>query len=188
MSKISNIEFLNVPKTGKLMYRCGATTMVYLTEHDHEIIDYVHDYIKTRYSDAFGRLEASYVGLSMNPGYKKFRQVVRFCKCNFSNFDETQFDIDETGNFNLEVICCPRRGGDCSDEGVICNPKLTLDISDSEMEVFRLLKSGLNYEQMAELLKRSPYTIKHHAEALRKKIGVQTNDQLISFWFTNRLH
>jgi DNA-binding HTH domain-containing proteins len=187
MRQIRNVEFLTDFETGVLMFRHNHDSISDLTINDTDIIEYSDQYISSRYNEAHARLKVIHIQSEFNPLFQKYRMVVRFCKCNFSKFDNSKFDIDENGIFNLEIIDCHLRGGDCPDEGIICKPKLTLDISIKEMLVFRAIKDGLDYEQTALLLGKSPLTIKRQVESLRKKTGVQSNNQLIAFWYTQGL-
>lgn len=181
-----SVEFFRFP-SGEGMYRQDGVVKSF-SQNDTALINYSFQYIGMHYSDAMTRLNNMYATSQKNISFFRFRIVDRFARCNFSSLDTSKLDIDEDGHFNLEFISCPLRGGECPDEGVICQPRLTLNIRRSEMMVFAQLKNGLSYDEIGVILNISPITVKHHCEALRRTLGIPTNEKLIAFWHKNNMH
>jgi DNA-binding CsgD family transcriptional regulator len=179
------IEFFSLA-AGERMYRHNDDVHLF-DETKTDIVDYSYQYIGMRYAAAMARLTELFSSAQPNFSFFRFKVVDRFVRCNFSSSD-TKLDIDEDGIFNLEYVSCPLRGGVCPDEGIICLPKLTMNIRKSEMLVFSQLKNGLSYDEIGANLHISPITVKHHCEALRKTIGVSTNERLIAFWHKNNMN
>ena len=180
-----NVEFFSFPD-GERMFRRNDVVKSF-SQAETEIIDYEYQYIGVRYAEAMARLTELHAASQKNISFFRYKIVDRFNRCNFASLDTTKMDIDEDGVFHLEYVSCPLRGGVCADEGVICQPRLTLNIRKSEMLVFCQLKNGLSYEEIAAVLHISPFTVKNHCEALRRNIGVSTNEKLIAFWHKNNM-
>ena len=108
------------------------------TESERELINNVLSLIRDRYVDAYNKLLEIYSKSDRNKLYYEFRIVHRFIRCNFGEYDQFNYDIDASGNYEFEEVKCPLRG-ECLYEGVVCKPKLTTELTDREMMVFRLL-------------------------------------------------
>lgn len=181
-----NIEFFRFPD-GEVMFRAENNFVKSFSMAETEIIEYQYQYIGLKYAGAMVRLIELFSASQKNIAFFRFKVVDRFNRCNFSCLNTSKMDIDEDGIFHLEFVKCPLRGGSCPDEGIICQPRLTLNIRKSEMLVYAQLKNGLSYDEISQVLSISPVTVKHHCEALRRQIGVSTNEKLIAFWHKNNL-
>ncbi|MBI9052501.1 MAG: response regulator transcription factor [Bacteroidales bacterium] len=140
-----------------------------------DFIEYAFQYIKENYPKAFKRLLSNY-------GHKKdnkFLMVRRFLKCNFTKNDHIP-DIDSNGEFHLECVHCPLKG-ECSDDGIICNPELNTKLSDREMEVAKLYATGINKFDISEQLFISEHTVSNHVRKIFLKLEINSQAQLVVY-------
>lgn len=157
-----------------------------VTEADTELIGMMLTKIMQLYPEAYKALSNEYKKSAMNVPYYQYLMVRRFCKCNFGNLDNTRSDIDLNGNFHFECVSCPLRG-ECVNDGVICNPKLSTKISDAEMRVMKLLYEGKTPAEAASLLYMSPETIKSHYKSVYKKLNLNGLTDFVRYANNNNL-
>lgn len=151
-----------------------------VTETDTELIGNMLEKIMKLYPEAYKALSNEYKKSSMNVPYYQYLMVRRFCKCNFGNLDNTKSDIDLNGNFNFECVSCPLKG-ECVNDGIICNPKLSTKITDSEMRVMKCLYDGKSPIETASLLYMSPETVKSHYKSVYKKLGLSSISDFVRY-------
>lgn len=72
-------------------------------------------------------------------------------------------------------------------EGVICKPKLTTELTDREMMVYRLIVDNMQTEEIAQELAISIPTVNRHRENIKVKIGVKSVSQMINYWHNNNM-
>lgn len=63
------------------------------------------------------------------------------------------------------------------------NVEQTVEISDKEGEVLRLLQQGLTIKQIASELERSPHTVHDHVKSLHRKVGACNRGELLAKTF-----
>lgn len=149
---------------------------------DKEIINGIYNIIKDNYTEAYNALYTLYA----NNADKKYLIVLRFLKCNFSKNDNLP-DITEDGNINVEHVTCPLRGGFCKMEGIICNPKINMNLSRREKQVALLYAQGNSFEEIAEILFISKHTAKNHKQMAFKKLKIHTQSELVNWAYKNKL-
>ncbi len=144
------------------------------TEKDTELIKQMYAEIETMYPEAFKRLQELYNSSA------DFRYLVvrRFVKCNFGLADEKQ-DIDHNGNWNLEKVKCPIRGGFCCDEEVICLPRFNAGLTSKETEILSLI--NLPAKEIANKLFISNSTAENHIANIKRKLELGTNTALTEY-------
>lgn len=179
-----NVEFYNLPD-GNVMYHIEEQPLRKLSEADRDLIAWMMDAISERYTKAFDRLCEIYTVRSRNRIFYEYSIVKRFIRCNFGELDEYCFDIDRRGNFCFEEVRCPLRG-ECLDEGIICKPEPTTNLTQREMEIFRLIVEGYEAMEIAQELSLSVPTINNHRENIKRKIGVRTVSQMVTYWNHNK--
>lgn len=179
-----NVEFYNVPN-GDVMYHIENQPLRKLKESDRDLIGWMMEAISERYPKAFDRLCELYTVRSRNRLFYEFSIVKRFARCNFGELDEYCFDIDRRGNFCFEEVRCPLRG-ECLDEGIICKPEPNTNLTQREMDIFRLIVDGFDGYEIAQELSLSLPTVNNHRENIKRKIGVRTVAQMVAFWNNNK--
>lgn len=127
-----------------------------------------------------------YSSSTMNRWHYEFRVVHRFIRCNFGEYDQYNLDINKDGQFVFEEVKCPLRG-ECEHEGVICRPELDTALTAREMNVFRLIASNCQTDDIAAELHISPYTVNRHRENIKAKIKVHNVSEMISYWHQNQM-
>ena len=96
----------------------------------------------------------------------------RFIRCNFGADDRLSSDIiDDCLNF--EEVKCPLRGKFCKDEGLICKPKGSVELSQVERNVAKLYVEGYTFKEIAAILKKNPSTVKTQLWNIKNKLGVK---------------
>ncbi|WP_278706954.1 response regulator transcription factor [Bacteroides congonensis] len=185
IERISNIEFYNTPEGDVMMKELGFPAVV-LSENNRPTIEYMLSIIRDRYPKAHARLMKLYSASTMNRWHYEFRVVHRFIRCNFGEYDQYNLDINKDGQFVFEEVKCPLRG-ECEHEGVICRPELDTALSDREMEVFRLIVSNYQTDEIAADLHISPYTVNRHRENIKAKIKVRNVGEMITYWHQNQM-
>ena len=79
---------------------------------------------------------------------------------------------DNLGNAMLRKLVTQRKAGAANSiEG----------LSDRELQVLRMLGSGLNTRQVAHALHLSAKTVESHRQRLKRKLGLQTGAQLLRY-------
>ncbi len=182
---ITNIEFYNTPEGDVMMKEFGQSAMV-LKDTNHPTIEHMLAVIRDRYPKAHARLMQLYSSSTMNRWHYEFRVVHRFIRCNFGEYDQYNFDINKDGQFVFEEVKCPLRG-ECEHEGVICRPELDTTLTAREMDVFRLIASNCQTDDIAAELHISPYTVNRHRENIKAKIKVRNVSEMISYWHQNQM-
>lgn len=172
---LKRAEFYNAPD-GQVCMKPADGGVIVLDENQKEIIQEMLLEIQEFWPDAFKRISELYSASSMNRAYFEFRMVRRFCRCNFGLYDTQNWDIDEFGKWHFEQVSCPLRG-ECSDEGVICNPKMQTKLSAREMEIARLL-AYMSPEEIANELKLSIRTVYNHIQAIKIRLNLKTTAQI----------
>lgn len=180
-----NTEFYNTPE-GDVMIKINDQPVKMLSENETEVISALLCVIQDRYPSSFKRLSEIYTKSEKNKTLYEFKIVRRFIKCNFGEYDQYKSDIDHKGIFNFEEVRCPLRG-DCRDECVICKPTLNNNISEREMEVFRLLYDNYEIQDIADELFISPATVIRHRENIKAKIKVNSTAKMIKYFSDNNL-
>lgn len=151
-----------------------------------EVCQKMVDLIGEFYPDAYKALSKHYEKSSANVGYYLYLIVRRFCKCNFGKLDTTRSDIDDTGRFHFEKVECPLRG-ECSMQGIVCQPRFNSKISKSEMEVMRLYYEGFETEDIAKKLFLSPETVKTHRKNVYLKLGIHEKAEFVKYAEKNEI-
>lgn len=157
-----NLEFFTATNGRDMVANIDGNYTV-LTESNYELIDLVYDIIESDYTEAFKALQKTY---NKSKDFK-FLIVRRFLKCNFAIHDN-RTDVCPDKSFTLEFVGCPLRG-ECSLEGIVCQPKLNTELSAREIEIVVLIAQGLTNEQISRKIFRSPFTIKNHRSNIRRK-------------------
>lgn len=180
-----NVEFYNARKGDVIFYIEDQPQQVLKQEH-RSLILWMLDIIKDKYPGAYKRGSELYANRARNIPFYEFTIVKRFIRCNFGEQDELSYDIDEKGNFCFEDVRCPLRGGFCDDEGIICKPRLSTQLTQREMQVFRLIVSGFDAAEVAGELCISTLTVNRHRENIKAKIKVRTVGQMVDYWNKNK--
>ena len=185
MSQITNIEFYNTPEGDVMMKEFGQPAVV-LKDSDRPTIEYMLSVIRDRYPKAHARLMQLYSASTMNRWHYEFRVVHRFIRCNFGEYDQYTYDIDASGNFIFEEVKCPLRG-ECHLEGIVCKPEIDTNLTDREMEVYRLIVANIRTEDIAIRLSLSKFTIIRHRENIKARLGLHDIPEMITYWHVNHL-
>lgn len=185
MDKFCNIEFYNTPEGDVMVKEVGQAATI-LKEQDRDIISYMLCVINDRYPKAYKVLMELYSKSSMNRTYYEFRVVHRFVRCNFGEYDQYTYDIDASGNFIFEEVKCPLRG-ECHLEGIVCKPEIDTNLTDREMEVYRLIVANIRTEDIAIRLSLSKFTIIRHRENIKARLGLHDIPEMIIYWHVNHL-
>ena len=152
-------------------------------ETNSDVVAYILNNVRARYSEAYKALEKCYAKSAINPLYFQFLMARRFCKCNFACLDPTSFDVEDVkfdGMFNFEKVACPMRG-ECPHEGIICMPQLDNKLSNAETRVMKLLYEGKNKDEIADILFISPGTVKNHIKSSYLKLGIHSEAEFIRY-------
>ena len=149
------------------------------------MVDEIVGAIKDMYPDAYKALMDEYSKSIINPQYCHYLCAKRFCKCNFGLLDNTLIDFGGR-DMRLEKVSCPLRG-ECKNEGVICNPKLSRDLSDAEMRVMEHIYHGKSVNEISTLLYISPNTVKNHIKSVYAKLGIHKVADFVNYANKNNL-
>lgn len=166
------IDPINVRQT--VVHDINNSTFRNLKPDDVFIINKIYDQIKDCYPVAFERLSKLYP--------TKFEVVNRFLRCNFSVSDNRP-DIDDDFNFEFECVLCPLKGGMCPDEGIICSPDITSELSKREIEIATYLADGMNKNALADLLYISVFTVENHRRNIYAKLNIHSASELTKIAF-----
>lgn len=150
------------------------------------VVQKMVDLIREFYPDAYKSLSKHYEKSSSNVGYYLYLIVRRFCKCNFGKLDTTRDDIDRSGRFNFEKVECPLRG-ECSMQGIVCQPRFNSKISKAEMDVMKLYYDGLDIEEIAQSLFISPETVKTHRKNVYLRLGIHDKAEFVKYADKNEI-
>lgn len=167
------VEFFISPCGSKITFLKDGTYHEF-NENQTELIEALDEQIQSRYPEAYKRLLETY---NSRPNYK-FLSVLRFIKCNWGKSDE-QLDIEFSGKWNLEKVNCPLRNGFCPNENVICNPKAEKVLSDREREVASMAMNP--DKEIADTLFLSVHTVENHIMNIKRKLGLTTKGQIVSY-------
>ena len=185
MEGISKVEFYTTPD-GAVMIKENQKPVRELKANDRAVIESILMVLRERYPEAFEKLSQTYTMNERNRIFFEYNIVHRFIRCNFGEYDSSNYDIDDAGMFRFEEVKCPLRG-ECQHEGVICRPKLNTVLSQRETEVFKLIAEGYQASEIAELLYISVCTVNRHRENIKAKIGVKSVAQMIAYWSHHNL-
>ena len=185
MCKLTNIEFYNTPD-GEVMVKKIGEAAVTFKETDREFISEMLSIINDRYPKAYKKLMELHSVSSMNRTHYEYEVVHHFIRCNFGEYDQFNHDINAFGQFIFEEVKCPLRGH-CKYEGVICKPELDTQLTEREMEVFRLLATHMSIDDIAEELSISKFTIIRHKENIKSRLNCKKVSELIAYWHDNNL-
>lgn len=177
------IEFYKHPD-GRLMYAQAGGDQQELSSSSRKIITGIIKKIKEEYPTTYERLEQIYTGAKLNKSFFEYQIVYHFVSCNFSEFDMLSHDIDVNGNFQLEEVRCPLRGGICPDEGVICKPTPGI-LTPREIQVLGLMSQGYTAVIIADVLKIAKTTVDNHRKHILTKLGYNSSMMAISYYKTH---
>ena len=182
---LTNIEFYNTPE-GDVMVKGVNEAAHSLKENDRDIIDYMLTVIRDRYPKAHAALMELYSKRTMNKTYFEYSVVHRFIRCNFGEYDQFSHDIDANCYCVFEEVKCPLRG-ECPLEGVVCKPELDTQLSDREIEVFRLIARNMRSGEIAAELSLSKFTVDRHRENIKARLRLRDIPEMITYWHVNHL-
>lgn len=176
-------EFFTNPE-GQILVSVRGQAPKVLTECDRGFITDMLRIIENRYPKAYKRLSEIYHSSRINRCHYEYKMVRRFLACNFGEYDQCSFDVDEDGALRFEEVRCPLRG-ECKHEGVICKPKFHTCLTYSEIEVLRMMAEDLTSENIGRVLCVSTHTVKKHRHNMMKKTGLSTGTGLVGFFYKN---
>lgn len=175
---ITKTEIYSTPD-GQICVKPADDAMFILTEGNRDIIQEMLTTIQDFWPDAFKELSKIYSSSSLNRVYFEYRMISRFCRCNFGAYDTLNWDIDEQGIWHFEQVSCPLRG-ECTHEGIICNPRMKRVLSEREMEVAKML-SNMSPEEVANELNLSIRTVYNHIQSIKIRLKLKTIAQITSW-------
>ena len=152
-----------------------------LTPQDRDAIEFMMENIGKFFPDALADLRTWASASEPNRHYFEYRIVDRFIRCNFGEADFLRPDIDDLGMFHMEEVKCPLRGI-CEHEGVICKPKVRLDLPLEEQRVAELYASGYLPNEIASELGKSPSTIKKQILSAYRRLNLPHPRSLIKLF------
>ncbi len=165
------VEFYNTPE-GRVMIVPANGPTYELCPENSSFIDSFYDIIQEWYPEASAALAEYYKKSAPNVRYYQYLIVHRFIRCNFGTYDNLR-DIDEWGRWKFEFVHCPMRG-ECKLENVCCNPKVSTTLTDIQLRVMGLFYQGRSADEVAEIVFRSPHTVKNIKDRVFAKIGVHS--------------
>ncbi|TAJ13027.1 DNA-binding response regulator [Marinilabiliaceae bacterium JC017] len=174
-----SIEFYTDPFGEDIIISEGGAHRTF-SERETELIREMYAEIEIRYPEAFERLQNEY-NQSTNFQYLV---VKRFVKCNFGLAD-SQPDIDHDGNWHIEKVNCPLRGGFCKDEEIVCLPKENLGLTGRETEIMKMI--NLPAKEIANRLYISNSTVENHIASIKRKLALGTNTDLTKYALKHNL-
>lgn len=157
-----------------------------LEEGMTDVIQKMIDMIREFYPEAYKALAKHYEKSSANVPYYLYLIVRRFCKCNFGKLDTTKTDIDRQGRFHFEKVDCPLRG-ECFMQGTVCMPRFNSKLSKTELEVMKLYYDGMEIEEIARRLFKSPETIKSHRKNVYLRLGIHDKAEFVKYADKNEI-
>jgi len=159
-----------------------------LSENSREIIDLMYDTLKRDFKESFAALRSIYGISETNLPYYKYVMVKRFIKCNFSRVDTTYIDLESLGDvnvINLEKVDCPLRG-ECPYEGLICQPRISSNLTERELTVATYLYDGKRKDEIAKLMFLSVDTINNHIRRIYRKLNVHSEVEFAKYFGSMR--
>ncbi len=163
----------------QVCYRVDGNERVF-TQQDREIVEFVLDFIRKFFPDALMALSEVCSDSAANKRFFDFRRADRFIRCNFSEHDKLNFDI-HNGLMHFEDVRCPLRGI-CKHEGVICKPKLRIQVPTEEGKVAVLYSRGLTADEIARALNKTVKTVKNQLGNVRKRLCLNRTKDLIKIF------
>lgn len=164
---------------GSIRYRIDGVERV-LTQKERDIIEFMLDYLDNFFPDTLKALDDECSSSKANKRYFDFRRVDLFLRCNFSENDTLNFDINH-GIIHFEDVKCPRRGI-CKHEGVICKPHFRVPVSKEEGKVAVMYSKGLSTDEIARILSKSVKTVKNQLDSARKRLRLDRTRDLIKIF------
>lgn len=162
----SEVEFFIDPE-GRPGMRTGDRIQL-VEPDDIDIILPFNRLIEDNFTKAYMRVQTIYASCED----RQFRMFRRMIRCNCPIFDMVP-DHMKDGSFNWEKFYCPLRG-ECQDENVICNPQPNTNFTKKELEIIRMIASGMTENQIADELCLSVLTIKSHRQNIQRKSSINT--------------
>lgn len=179
---IVNIEFYNTPN-GDVACKPIDGAMFILKPANRELVqDMLHN-INELWPTAFKSLSEMYSKSSMNKEYYEYLMVHRFIRCNFGSYDTQHLDIDASGKWTFEQVTCPLRG-ECKFEGIICNPVLSTNLSDREMQITKML-CEMTPEEISTNECISLHTVYNHINSIKARLKVRNIGQIVA-WYKSK--
>lgn len=166
---MEGVEF-RVSPDGQVYYKLGGKQERRLTKFSEGVCRELLDMVQERFPASYARLATLYPR-------SRFDRVQRFVRCNFGEHDLLSQDI-AGGWLNFEEVRCPLRGM-CVDEGIICKPRGLFGLTDEEHRVAELYKNGYTMGEIADLLDKSPSTVKVQLCSIKDKLGVRNCREII---------
>lgn len=173
------VEF-RVSPDGIVYYRQGRAEERRLTRFCKDVCAEVLAIIHDRFPGAWSRLLLRYQpksGSAADRDKASFAVVERFVRCNFGEHDLLTPDIDRD-IVHFEEVRCPLRGI-CPDENIICKPQSLFRLTPAEKEVARLYLQGETFNTIAQMLGKSPSTVKQQLWRLKNKLGARNCREII---------
>jgi DNA-binding CsgD family transcriptional regulator len=169
----SNIEYF-IDSFGNPCTRVGEIMKV-ISPEDTEIINEFLREKEDDFPEMYARLLQIYFG-KRNYKFLMFRRAIR---CNWPLMDKVPDRTDE-GNYNCESFYCPLRG-ECPDENVICNPKLSTEFTKRELEIIKLIAENKSDAEIADDLYISVFTVKSHRQSIQKKADCKNKQGIAEY-------
>lgn len=166
---MESIEF-RVSPDGQVFYSLSGGPERRLTKFSEGIITDLLPMIRNRFPSAYARLVTLYPK-------SRFDQAQRFIRCNFGEHDLLTQDV-ENDMLNFEEVHCRLRGM-CADEGIICKPKSILYLAPEEQKVANLYKNGYTMGEIADILGKSPSTVRVQLCNIKSKLKVRNCREII---------
>ncbi len=180
MKNLFSIEFYNTPEGDVMIKEQNAPARLF-TQEDRDLIASCLYTMRVNFPEAHNRLMEMYSRYERNRINYEFKVVHRFIRCNFGEYDQYNYDINQNGVLRFEEVRCPLRG-ECLHEGIICRPKLNTRLTEREIEVLRLIANGTQTEEVANELSISPLTVNRHRENIKIKTGCRSVPELVRWW------
>lgn len=179
-------EFYSDPSTGEGMYKIvGEQTVKEFTKNDTSIIAELLERSETFYPEQADALKKEYAKSSTNKPYYDFLRARRIINCCFGENDR-QPDIDEFGNYNFEMVRCPRIA-ECKYFKIICQPKFNSSLSERELEVMKLYFNHYKTEAIAEKLFLSIHTVNNHRRNSLQKMKLHSLEEFQDYAHKNNI-
>jgi DNA-binding CsgD family transcriptional regulator len=183
--ELLNIEFYQEP-SGEVIVRRERGDRFILNQSQRDFIVPMKVLLQSDYAAAYKGCEDMNSKSRINKTFFDFLNVRQFLKCNFNQYDNV-FDIDASGNFHFEYINCPLRGT-CKYENIICNPKFTNRLTDSDITIIRMIvNQKMTADQIALALCRSINTINTRRKIILKKTGCKNIAQLVAYCYEHKI-
>lgn len=176
MKTDSPVEFFNDP-FGRVHVCQDGEVDAFTLSRFVALTDEMHDEIEDSYPKCNARLNEVFRELEVNKPKQRFRKVERFIRCNFGAFDHNP-DVTAEGKFHLERVACPMRGC-CPDEGVICLPKYSTELTAAELRVLKLYFARIEIPEIAIRLDIHPSTVEKHLKNAMIRTKTHSRDELV---------